>query len=239
MSFFETSQKVLRQLKNQTDEVLLFYSAGGKDGIVLLDMLAKANIKTTCVFMYLVKNMKHTQIYIDYAEKKYGIKTIQYPHFILSRYLKVGQLCVEDVDIPVIELKDIEAQARKDTGIDFIVSGRKIDDGYAIGQKLRYSKPYGFVKRKCYPLLEWKNRHCLNYIKKERLINPMNYGRGDFGKHNTKYASDAFTIDLNILRYLEKNYPEDLILIEQKFPFALEKLHEFNFTQNETASKSK
>ena len=61
----KTTLKVIEFLKTQTDSVVLFYS-GGKDSIVLIDILAK-HFKVNLAFMYFVPGLEHIEKYITWA----------------------------------------------------------------------------------------------------------------------------------------------------------------------------
>jgi 3'-phosphoadenosine 5'-phosphosulfate sulfotransferase (PAPS reductase)/FAD synthetase len=69
-------------LKNiDYSKVLLFFS-GGKDSIVMLDLLSKYSKieKIIGVYLYFVPDMSYKNEIIDYYSKKYNIDIIQAPH---------------------------------------------------------------------------------------------------------------------------------------------------------------
>ena len=58
----------IKELSAQTNEVILFHSATGKDSIALLDLCYPYFSKITCVYMYMVKDLEHINKYIIYAK---------------------------------------------------------------------------------------------------------------------------------------------------------------------------
>ena len=73
---------IIKQISKQTERVILFHSASGKDSIALLDLMSPYFKEIVCVYMYVVKDLQHISRYINYACKKYdNVKFVQVPHF--------------------------------------------------------------------------------------------------------------------------------------------------------------
>lgn len=51
MNKYALTMQIIRSVRDKTDTAVLFYSAGGKDGIALLDMLAGVFDKVICYYM--------------------------------------------------------------------------------------------------------------------------------------------------------------------------------------------
>ena len=49
--------QIIQSIREKTDTAVLYYSAGGKDSIALLDMLAGMFNKVICYYMYLIPNL--------------------------------------------------------------------------------------------------------------------------------------------------------------------------------------
>ena len=82
---------IIKQIAGQTDKVILFHSASGKDSIALLDLLHPYFNKIVCVYMYVVKDLEHINRYISYAQNKYPkARFIQVPHYAVYSYIKTG-----------------------------------------------------------------------------------------------------------------------------------------------------
>ena len=58
----------IKRIAEQTDKILLFHSATGKDSIVMLDLCAPFFKEIVCVYMWVVPNLACTTRYIKWAE---------------------------------------------------------------------------------------------------------------------------------------------------------------------------
>jgi len=209
----KTTLKVIEFLKTQTDSVVLFYS-GGKDSLILLDLLSKSGLKVNLAFMYLVEGLGHVEKYIDWAEKKYNVKSKRYPHFMLSQYFNDNFCRFHEKKVPVIKLGDIETQARNDFNCDWIINGSKQADSLnrRLMLKTYFMNAINLDSKKAYPLSYWNKAMCLAYIKQHRLPMPINYGE--------KSNSSGVDLEYKCLKYLRDNYPDDYEKILKVFPFA-------------------
>ena len=64
--------EVIRLVSSETDRVILFHSASGKDSIALLNLMAPYFREIVCIYMYLVKDLAHINRYLNYAIAKYN-----------------------------------------------------------------------------------------------------------------------------------------------------------------------
>ena len=64
MNKYALTMQIIRSVRDKTDTAVLFYSADGKDGIALLDMLAGVFDKVICYYMYLIPNLDLSLIHI-------------------------------------------------------------------------------------------------------------------------------------------------------------------------------
>ena len=215
---------IIRSVRKQTGTAVLFYSAGGKDSIALLDMLAKEFEKVICYYMYLIPNLDHVQPYIKWAETHYGNVTVcQIEHFQMDYFRKGGYFCDADprfqlpkkdpIALRVRKIGDIEQWVREQTGIKFAFSGMKGQDGYMKRMRLKRFSHTGYITEKgmVYPLATWTNAEVLQYISSKNLIKPFVYGDG---------VSQGFTITLDVLTLLKAYYPRDYRRTLEVFPFA-------------------
>ena len=77
--------EVIRLVSSETDRVILFHSASGKDSIALLNLMAPYFREIVCVYMYLVKDLAHINRYLNYAINKYpNARFVQVPHYGLG-----------------------------------------------------------------------------------------------------------------------------------------------------------
>src|SRR5690606_20656796 len=100
------------------------------DSITLLDMCYSIFSRVICVYLYTVPELTHINRFIQLQESKYpGVRFIQYPHFALGGYEKIGYLgCKKNEKTKKETLASITEKARKATGIEWAVFGFKKSD---------------------------------------------------------------------------------------------------------------
>lgn len=209
--FFHQTIKALRE---QTDEVILFHSATGKDSIMLCDLLSKNFTKVHCVFMYIVKGLDYEARYMEWAKKKYNnIEFYQTPHYCLYSFIKHGYLGIKkDPTQDNTTLFKIDKRMKAKLGIEWSVYGWKKIDGITRRFTLnQYEDGISHNGGKAFPLMDLKNSDVLNYIADNNLIQPFNYG--------TKKSSSGCDISTpQFLAHVRNKYPEDLKKIFAQFP---------------------
>lgn len=208
------SKNCIEKVAKEIDSVILFHSANGKDSIALLDMIYPHFKKVVCVFMYMVKDLEHIQIYINYAKRKYPkIEFIQVPHYVLSQYIRIGMMGIRtDPTQRIYQLNHIVSMVKKNTGIDWAIFGFKQSDGLNRRLMLRGYEDEAINRgtKNAYPLSKYKNKDILAYIKHRRLIPPTVYGHGQ--SQGNDVTSLAF------LMYCKWNFPNDYKKIISIFP---------------------
>ncbi len=202
-------------VRERTNKVILFYS-GGKDSIVLLDMLSFLFDEIHCVFMYFVDDLQHQQHLLSYP-KKYGSKVVvhKYPHWMLTTYFRDSYFRFHRIEqnVKLLTLKDIEKHAKNQLGIDWVINGAKQSDSLQRNLMLRRLKftSINEASQRVYPLSIWSKKDVISYIWTNRLMLPESYGIG---------KSNGVDLTIDCLLYLKNNYPEDLTKILKIFPFA-------------------
>lgn len=214
---------IISDLRQKTNNIILFHSATGKDSIMLLDLLSKKFDKVICIFMYIVKGLEYENNYISYAEKKYkNCEFIQTPHYCLNSFIKNGYLGIYQNDkIIKNSISKIDEKFRLILNIDYSVYGFKKVDGITRRFMLN-DTPTGINEKsnKSYPLMNLKNKDILRYIDENYLIKPFNYG-------TLKPSSGCDISTPEFLFYLKEKYPKDLDKIINVFPHCEFKL--FNY----------
>ena len=228
MNPIEHTITVLRYLKEKTDSVILFYSAGGKDSLVLLDLCAKNFKHVYCVYMYFVKNLKHNQVYLSHVNRYNNVTLLQYPHFATSENVSAADLTfIKEVKKCTIKLNDIVLKARKDTGAEWVVFGWKKADSLYRNVILR---TYLFDSicektKKAYPLALWNKKQVSDYITIKQLPKPLQYGGNN---------SQGIGLTEDFLVWCRKFHPGDLDTILKTFPIAGKILFEYDYRQQTT-----
>jgi len=212
--FFMFYTKIIDNLRDRADEVILFHSATGKDSIMLLDVLSKKFVKVHCVFMYIVKGLDYENRYISWAEKRYPNCTFRHvPHYALASFIRNGYLGIEkDVSITKTSISTVAERVKAAIGVEWSVYGFKKIDGITRRVMLN-GYPGGIFEKtkKAYPLMDLKNGDVLNYIQDNNLIPPFCYDAG-------RPSSGCDISQPLFLNYLRSKYPGDLQKIHRQFP---------------------
>lgn len=215
----DRAKEVIDVVAKETDEIILFHSLSGKDSITLLDLCYPKFKRVVCVYMYVVKGLRHMEEYYRYAKNKYpNVEFIQVPHYALYSYIKYGYMgCKKNPKQRLWKLSDIAEKVKAQTGIQWTCYGFKQSDGLNRRLTLRSYKDglmaISWKTKKFYPLSTYKNADVLEYIGANHLKTPEAYG----GKGQSCGTDIS---DLNYHLYLYKNYPDDLERIYAVFPQA-------------------
>lgn len=209
----------------------MFYS-GGRDSIVLLDMLAAHFDKVHVVFMYFLPGMRVYTPYLNFVKKYSNTTLYQYQHWNTINLLRAGYLCnAHRTKVPNIKLKDIEDKAKKETGCEYMVFGYKRSDGLS---RNTFLKTYKFnaineKTKKAFPIAEWSQKDVSDYISRKNLIRPIVF-RGQ--------KTNGIGLNEKALLLLRDRFPDDLKKVLEVFPYAEKILFEYDYKQRNTpASK--
>ena len=220
---------IIEKIAAKSDEVILFHSASGKDSIALLDLVAPHFKRVICVYMYVVKDLRHINRYVRYAEQRYPNATfVQVPHFALYSYKKTGYMGTEkDESVRSVQLNDIVNAVREKFGIEWAFLGFKKSD--SMNRRLMLSRyedeAINEQNKACYPLSSYKNSDILEYIQREGLIRPECYGKGQ--------SSGTSIEDLDYLLFLRERYPDDLHKVLTSFPLSERVLFEHDYEKHQ------
>ena len=215
MNKYAHTLQIVRSVRQTTDTAVLFYSAGGKDSIALLDILAREFNKVICCFMYLVKGLQHIEPYIHWAENHYSnVEIQQISHFMKSIILHDGIFCNPNESVKRLSIGDIEETVRKHNNSRYAFSGMKGVDGYMKRMRLKIFAKNNFISPKgmVYPLALWTNGEVLKYIQSNNLIQPFTYG-------DTRQLSQGLSFNPQSLLYLRAKFPQDYQRIVAEFPY--------------------
>lgn len=205
----------MQYLSTQTDSVLLFHSATGKDSIMMLDLCKKYIKRVECVFMYTVPNLVHIEKYINWAINKYAVKFYQVPHYATGSALRTGFLgCEPNPNAKKWTRSEIADKMKQHTGIEWAAFGFKRSD--SMNRNLMMNKlelnSFNLKTKNAYPICDLSNAVVLDYINQNNLIQPVIYGKGR--------STGASPSDADFLNYCRKFYPQDYKTIISYFPLA-------------------
>ena len=214
----------IERVAKETDKVILFHSATGKDSLVMLDLMAPYFKEIVCVYMYMVPYLRSVMRYIKWSEDRYpNARFIQAPHFNVSSWVKSGFLgMASNPKQKLLNLADITEMARRHTGIEWAFFGMKEVDSLNRRIMLRtYDNGINWKTKKAYPLYQYKTKDVVRYIKERRLITNATYGA-------TGASSGENPASWSYLVYLRENYPDDLERVCAMYPDCRRILFEYD-----------
>lgn len=221
----ERAIETIDKIAEQTDRVILFHSASGKDSICLLDLLSSKFREVVCIYMYVVKDLTHINRYINWASNKYeNAKFIQIPHPFVFSAIKTGFMgCRKNNKQKLWTLTQLTDEMRKKCDIEWAFFGFKKSDSMNRRVMLRSYGEYPICEKtyKAYPLADYKNADIKSYIKRQGLVSPECYGKGQ--------SSGTNITDMDYLLFLRQYFPDDLKKVLTEFPLVGRLLYEYDY----------
>lgn len=186
-------------------DVIVSFS-GGKDSLVILDIASRVARRVEAFFMELVPHLDVMEPRIAAAEERWNVKIRRYPHWLRQTFRREGVYTFHSQDISRLDINDIYAVVRAETGIRLIVTGAKRGDSLWRRRtgKVKFAKDD--LKA---PLWDWSTRDVFGYLKARDIPLPENDGRNASG------------IDLTweCVQWLYDKHPESYRQVEEAFPF--------------------
>lgn len=198
----ESSIKHIAQVLKYEPVLVLF--SGGKDSIVVLDLIMKYFPKESIQVLhyYFVPGLSIKERVLIWYELKYKIKIHREPDS-KTIALQSGKKSYKQADQ--------EAVIRKKYNIKYLIQGIRKQDSMARRGMLA-NLPYGIDERngKIYPIAEWTTRQVLAYIKFNKLMLPVEYSMG--------VKRDFYIPDAAGMVMLKNNFPDDYKKVISVFP---------------------
>lgn len=206
-----TALKCLQAVANKSDSVIVMCSLG-KDSLVTLDLCYPRFKRIVCVFMYFVKDLEHINKWIRWVQSRYpNVEFVQIPHWCLSYTLRSGLFCVPQPNVKAINLSDVIKALRLKYGIQYVMLGMKKADGMNRNLMLKTYEANDYINDGlCYPLADWNQKDILAYMKMHSMPPPVRY---------SLKASSGVGFNIECLKWMEENYPQDLQKFYEVFPF--------------------
>jgi phosphoadenosine phosphosulfate reductase len=199
----------IRTASRITSRVLVGVS-GGKDSVVCLDLCARYFDDIRPFFLYVVPGLSFQEAVIDFYERKYGVKFLRLPHFILSYFLNAGIYRKEDPDVPEIGINDVYAWLRLNTGIHWIAAGERISDSLWRRGMIKSSGTCDPKRGRFYPVAHFSTKEVLAYIKHHRL---------KFSPETNVLGYSLQGLEGQDLFRIKQHYPQDFRKMCEWFPF--------------------
>ncbi len=105
----QKTKETILHASQKSDTAILFFSATGKDSIVLLHLLQSQFKKVVCCFLYHVKGLNIVEPFFNWARSYGNVEVVQLPHTDLYNFKMQGLLSVKHLDgLKRLKLRDIE-----------------------------------------------------------------------------------------------------------------------------------
>jgi phosphoadenosine phosphosulfate reductase len=129
---------------------------------------------------------------------------------------------VDDVskNIKSLSVKDIDEHVREQSGFEWIISGEKAHDSIVRRAMLKKCRGVDERRKRCFPLTAWSTSTVFNYVKRNKIFLPSDYGM--FGNSFGKLWYEE-------LSQIKKHYPDDYQKILEVFPYAESAIKRFEF----------
>jgi len=183
----------------------------GKDSRVIAQLAVRTFEHVVGFFMYLVPNLECVDTALAEAERRWGFKVLQYPHWLLSRLIRNGVYrppASEDVlaAVPEWTLRDCYDLVLGDTGIPLVLTGAKASDSMWRRRNLKAVQ----YQEVFHPIEKWLRVDVEAFLAANGIPMPVSSGRNATG------------IDLSTpsLLWLYDTFPRDFEKLCHYFPFA-------------------
>jgi len=203
-SVYTKTLSSLNNAREKNDTCILFFSATGKDSIVLLHLLKDRFKTVVCCFLYIVDNLSFIENYLNWAKTFQNVIIEKYPHPILYNYKASGYFSTKAVKgIKKVSFNDIADILKKKYNTEVVIYGHKVSDSYirrgmfAGAAKNEFHTQYN----KYYPIVNWKNKDCIDYITLNKLPRPLKLG--------SKRPSSGVSFRKETILFIKEHYPQD------------------------------
>lgn len=209
---------IFHRLRKEADSVILAYS-GGKDSLVMLDMMQRLGFTVHPYFMYPLPGLQFIERQMQAAEKRFNVKIHRYPHPGFTDEMRGGWYRQPVQDFPRLDFIDIREDMRDQTGAQWIVEGyKKRDSLERRGMIAETVKKWGeaqeglnFDRKVAWPLADWQDSHVYNYLKDRRIPLPPDYDGNSTGNWGGALIGGW-------LQWIHDRYPEDFQQIKRYYP---------------------
>jgi 3'-phosphoadenosine 5'-phosphosulfate sulfotransferase (PAPS reductase)/FAD synthetase len=230
--FFSMNKPVaiLQKVRQETDSLILFTSLTGKDSILLTYYAAQIFTRVVCVYMYIVKDLRHVLKYQAYFENRFEhVHYIHVPHYVLASHIKVGFLGMsQDKKQKNYSLAQLNTMVCEKVKIDWTCFGMKQNDSMNRRLQLRGYEDNAICRKskKVYPLSELTNKQVLGLIDINHLPKPI--------KYNNRPSQGQDIDDIKYLLWLQNYYPADLLKTFEVYPGTRELIYRYEQRKTET-----
>ena len=185
----------------QGQPLLVFFSCG-KDSIVMTDLLFRYySGEKKVVFLYFVDGLEIKERVLRWYEQRWGVSIARHP----------GEPSMSMDGDKKYKRFHIICALRRMYDIEWVAEGIRAGESLPRrGQIKMASGGIDMRNKKVYPVATWSRQDVMHYIKREKLMLPIEYNHGLRG--------DFSTPDAMLLLYLKNNFPDDYRKVVERFP---------------------
>lgn len=207
------TNETVMHASQRSDVCILFWSATGKDSIVLLDLLSRHFRRVVCAYLYIVKDLNIVEPFFHWAYSYGNVDVVQLPHPDAIRAKKYGTFSEKPIlSLKELKYKDYEDYLKNEYSTTVVVYGMKIADSFVrrgiFNKAAKADLHIDFGKY--YPIVNWSNKECLSYIQLHNLPRPLKLG--------SKRASSGINFREETILYIKKQYPLDYQKYINEYP---------------------
>ena len=194
------------ELATKSSNCLISFS-GGKDSLVVAELVCKRFSHVEAFFMYLVPDLECVEAALEYGRKRWGFKIHMIPHWGVWNHHKYGVFCRPHLEFPEVKLDQIQDLARQKAGIDLIANGAKASDSM---WRRRQLATWGDKPNIVYPLQKWNKLQVLGYLRARGIPLPDSSNK------------QATGVDLSVpsVLWLYDNHPADYKRLLREYHYA-------------------
>lgn len=197
----------LARAREQSSACIVSYS-DGKDSRVVMDLCLRTFDRVEAFYMYMVPGLEQIELGLAAAEKRYGIKIHQYPHWMTSRIMLAGVYCDASTkrEVPEWKLEDVYRLVMSDLQIQLIAMGAKQSDSAWRRRMLAQYKREWLIN----PIEYWLKVDVLAYLKRHNIPLPLDQG----------LVGNGVELSRRYLHWCHDTWPGDFKKICEYFPYA-------------------
>jgi phosphoadenosine phosphosulfate reductase len=196
--------------------------SGGKDSLVTLDLCVRefGSENVRAFFRYFVKGLRCVESTIRWCERRYKIDVDYFPHWTLGLAYKYATYMPHRTGASEwrdMKLIDVEAAARKKSGVEWIAYGHRMADSIERVAMLKGIAGHDRVGSRCYPLWKWNEASVFAYMRAKKIPMPPKLTI-------LRKAASGVSFEEDTLLAIRAKFPDDFAKIVAVFPFVEAKI---------------
>ena len=173
---------LLSLVRQRTDAIGVAVSYG-KDSLATLDLCCRLFARVEAYYLFRVDGMEIVAEWRESVYRRHGVLVRDYPHFDLARCYRHAVLAPhwKGLNVPRVNLTDIETVFREDANVEWIALGWRATDSLNRAIILKQCRGWDQKARRVFPLRKWKNSQVYDYLDAAGIERPPTLGRVEQG----------------------------------------------------------